>query len=241
MLGIIIQLIISWALLYFIQKKDLSALGLVPTKQRIDQFATGLLLPVFYYSILLFGLAYLGKNSFKLNPTFTLNDLGRSILYLLKSVAFENLIFTGALLYILIKRLGPNKAILISAIAFGIYHWFSWNLFGDPSAMAITFFTTGVVGYVWALAFYKTGSVYLPFALHFGIDFVNMVVFSTDKNFGRQLLVPTFDNNPSSPGTILSIIGIALYFIGFPLLTYFYIRSIQPADCSAHKVVVAND
>jgi len=228
MIGIIIQLIISWGLLYFIQKKDLSVLGLMPTRQRIDHFATGILLPVLYYTILFFGLAFLGNNPFKLNDAFTLNDLGRSILYLLRSVAFECLIFTGALLYILIKRVGTKKAVLLSAIAFGVYHWFSWNLFGNASAMAITFFTTGIAGYLWAMAFYKTGSVYLPFALHFGIDFVNMAIFSNDKNFGKQLLVPTFENNLSTPGIFVSTIGIALYFVGFPLVTWFYLMKIQP-------------
>lgn len=228
MLGIIIQLIISWILLHFIEKKDLSALGLIPTKERIDHFATGLLLPVFYYSILFFALAYLGKNPYKINPDFRLNNLGASVIYLTKSVLFENLIFTGALLYIFIKRLGPTKAILISAISFGIYHWFSWNLFGDPTAMAITFLTTGVAGYVWALAFYRTGSIYLPLALHFGIIFVNMVVFSNDKSFGKQLLFQTFDKNSATPGIFLSIVGMVLYFVGFPLLTYFYVKRIKP-------------
>jgi membrane protease YdiL (CAAX protease family) len=45
------------------------------------------------------------------------------------SVLYEELIFRGVVLYILIKRIGEVKAILISCIAFGIYHWFSYGLF----------------------------------------------------------------------------------------------------------------
>lgn len=150
--------------------------------------------------------------------------MGESAWYLFKSVTFETLIFEGALLYILIQRIGAAKAILVSGFAFGIYHWFSWNLFGQPAAMAIVFVTTGLAGWLWALAFRVTGSIYLPFALHYGVNFASSILFSKDKSIGVQMFDRHFEQDPYTPGVILSVLLIACYYIGFPLLTWLYLR-----------------
>jgi membrane protease YdiL (CAAX protease family) len=225
MLGIVVQLIVSWLLLYFFEKENLSVLGFAPTKQRLIDFAIGTALPVVYFSIVFLAISYFADNPYKLNPDYTSGKFFSSLLYILKSVVFENLIFTGALLYILIKRIGATRATIVSGVAFGIYHWFSWNLFGQPFPMAVVFLSTGVVGYLWALAFYNTGSVYLPFALHLGVNFVTMILFSKDKSLGMQLLINSFEKDPSVPGGVISLILALLYFLGFPLLSYFYIRT----------------
>ncbi|GAB3296161.1 CPBP family intramembrane glutamic endopeptidase [Hymenobacter humi] len=225
MAGILVQLLISWVLLRAFEKQDLSALGLAPTNARVKDFVIGLLMPVVYFTVLFSALSYLGHNPYHANPNYTSKEFFVGVWYLLKSVAFENLIFTGAILYILIKRLGTTKAALASAVAFGVYHWFSWNLFSQPTAMAVTFFTTGVAGFVWALAFAKTASVYLPFSLHFGVDFVFSILFSQDKSLGPQLLIKTYEADPTSPGTAVSILMMALYFLGFPVLTCLYLKT----------------
>jgi uncharacterized protein len=227
MAGILVQLLISWALLRLFEKQDLKALGFAPTRARMKDLTIGLLAPVIYFTLLFFALSYLGHNPYSANPNYTSKDFFAGVWYLFKSVAFENLIFTGAILYILIKRLGATKAALASAVAFGVYHWFSWNLFTQPAAMAVTFFTTGLAGFVWALAFAKTGSVYLPFSLHFGVDFVFSIIFSKDNNLGPQLLVKAYEVDPTSPGIAVSILMTALYFLGFPALIFLYLKTIK--------------
>ena len=91
---------------------------------------------------------------------------------------YEELIFRGVLLYILIKRLGVTKAILISAIAFGAYHWFSFNLLGSWLAMIYVFIITGIMGLILAYAYAKTLSMYIAIGFHLGWNFVNGFVFS---------------------------------------------------------------
>jgi uncharacterized protein len=118
---------------------------------------------------------------------------------------------------------------LLSAAAFGIYHWFSYNILGNPVQMTIIFLTTGVAGYIFAMAFQRTHSMYLPFGLHFGMDFAMMALFSSPNPKGVQLLLKSFPKDPVSPGSWISALVILLYFLGFPVLTYLGLRRI-PLD-----------
>jgi membrane protease YdiL (CAAX protease family) len=237
--GIIIQLIISWILLKIIEKQNLSALGLTPSRQHIKHIGIGLLIPLLFLSTFWIGGSFLVNNPFILNPDYTTRDFFSSTWYVLNSVLFEELIFRGAILYILMNRLGALRAIIISSVAFGIYHWFSFGLLGQPVSMLLVFVTTGLVGYVLALAFQKTRSMYLPIALHFGYNFTSMIILSTDKGIGSQLLIKTYEKDPISPGLFISISMMIVYFIGFPLLTYIYLRSLKPANSGITNSVTA--
>ncbi len=226
MVGILVELIISWLLLKFILNENLGALGFKPDRERGLEFIAGLLWPVLYVALFQFSVSWLVHNPYLLNYNYNFKALLNAAYYVFKSVAYEDLIFRGALLYILIKKVGPQKAVLISAVAFGIYHWFSWSAFGNPAQMAIVFLMTGAGGYVFALAFEKTRSMYLPFALHFAVDFANMVLFSQDKGMGKQLLIKTFQQDPVSPGSLISIIVLVINFIGFPLFTWLILKKV---------------
>jgi len=226
MIGLIVELLLSWMLLKLVEKKSLEAMGWKPNRQRIIQFTLGLLIPIAYVILLQWSLAFLTKNPYRVNPNYTVTDFFEAAAYVFRSVAYENLIFTGALLYILARRVGPQWAILISGVAFGIYHWFSWELWGQPGQMVIVFLMTGIAGYIWALAFIRTRSIYLPFALHYGIDFASMVLFSQDKSIGRQLLIHTFDKDPVAPGGVIALVMITIYYTGFPLVSWLYVRGL---------------
>ena len=68
------------------------------------------------------------------------------------------------------SKIGAKKAILISAIVFGVYHIFSYGMTGDK-IIPILYVTliTGFTGYVWAYTFYKTKSVMLALGFHLGL------------------------------------------------------------------------
>ncbi len=133
-------------------------------------------------SLLCLGVEFLEK--VLSSAEWTINDNMLSIELLqrfwwdFRSVLTEELLFRGALLYILIQRLGEKKAILISAIAFGIYHWFSFGIIGNLVPMIVVFLGTGLMGYVWGLAFAKTRSILLPLGLHLGWNFTLNSMFS---------------------------------------------------------------
>jgi membrane protease YdiL (CAAX protease family) len=111
---------------------------------------------------------YFGKEEWILNPNISSLLILSGVWWNIKSVLFEELIFRGVLLYILIKKAGPAIAIAISSIAFGIYHWFSMEIFGNIVQMILIFFVTGAMGLLLAYAFYKTSSILIPIAIHLG-------------------------------------------------------------------------
>ncbi|MBI1769998.1 MAG: CPBP family intramembrane metalloprotease [Bacteroidetes bacterium] len=227
MIGILIQLIISWLLLWLFEKKDLTALGIKPTKGRLFNFLFGFLTAAICFTIYCLTTTTLTNNHWTLNNDFTAKNFATSSWWTLNSVLFEELIFRGALLYILIQKIGINKACLISSIAFGIYHWFSYGVLGNPIQMIYVFFSTGIWGLMYALAFAKTKSLYLPIGLHLGWNLFNIVVFSQGP-LGQQLLIN--DNNGKLlnglPSLVLSLFQ--LFFL--PTIVYLYLRRYERAE-----------
>ena len=178
MIGHIVGLLLSWALLSLIEKRDLLALGFTPVRKRIFQLMLG-----FFFSATLCASvqlleSYMMHASWYLNPQITVSKIGEYLKRNVNSVLFEELIFRGALLFIAIKRLGQTKGIILSAVAFGIYHWFSFGVFGNIIPMIFVFLITGFMGYAWAYAFAKTKSMALPIGFHLGWNFTFNAIFS---------------------------------------------------------------
>ena len=188
MIGILIQLALSWLLVWIFDRSNLSVLGLAPTKERLQHFAI-FLFTAAAFSTSGFGLKmWIGEQRWQLNPEWTLQLIADGVWYNIKSVLYEELIFRGALFYILIKKLGATKAIWISSTAFGMYHWFSQGSLGEPNAMLLTFVVTGAMGLVLAYGYSKTQSLYVPIAIHFGWNVVQQVAFSNGP-IGKGLLI----------------------------------------------------
>jgi uncharacterized protein len=188
MIGILVQLALSWLLVWYFDSSNLSVLGLTPTRKRLSDFALFFFITAALCASGFFLKMFIAKQQWQLNSEFSWRLIAAGTWFNIKSVLFEELIFRGALFYILIKKLGATKAITISSVAFGIYHWFSHELFGNPNAMIIEFFVTGAMGLVLAYGYAKTWSLYIPVAIHFGWGMVQQVVFS-DGAIGQQLFV----------------------------------------------------
>jgi membrane protease YdiL (CAAX protease family) len=127
MLGLLVIIVISWLLLHFIEKKNIDALGLIPNVNRIGQFLIGFLIIAVIVLINIFIETLTLEVDWKLK-TINYTTIFSAFLYHLKSALTEDLVFRGAILYILIERLGAKWAILISALFFGVYHVFSYGM-----------------------------------------------------------------------------------------------------------------
>ncbi len=99
-----------------------------------------------------------------------------------------------------------NKGILISAIAFGIYHWFSYGVLGNVMAMILVFIGTGLMGYAWAWAFAKTKSIMLPFGLHLGWNFIYNTIFSKGP-LGELMLISQGGNELTDWASLLNFVS----------------------------------
>lgn len=188
MLGIAVQLALSWLFLWWFERTNLWPLGLMPSRTRLYHFLLFFLISAAFCASG-FGLKMLiAKQRWMLSPSATVLGFLEGARWTTVSVLFEELIFRGALLYILIRKLGATRAIWISATAFGIYHWFSHGTLGNPGAMFVTFVITGAMGLVQAYGFAKTGSMYIPSAIHLGWNLVQQNVFSSSP-IGNQLFV----------------------------------------------------
>jgi len=120
--GIIIQIIVSYLVLKYYGYTLTDALGLKPSRYRLWLFVPGLLFPIAFYCIFKFTVAWLVENPYRINPDYHIQDFIHSPAYLVRGVAFEELIFRGTLLYILMQKTGNRKAIILSSATFGIYH-----------------------------------------------------------------------------------------------------------------------
>src|SRR5574339_1312178 len=122
MIGTLVVLVISEILLWLVYKKHIGVLGLMPNLKRLKQFLLGFLITASCCVLYFLLIGVVENYKWRLNESITVKTILSSILWVLNSVLFEELIFRGALLYIAIRKVGTKKAILLSAIVFGIWH-----------------------------------------------------------------------------------------------------------------------
>ncbi len=213
MLGIIVQLAVSWLIIWLFEKGNLNVLGLLPTKQRLLGFCLFLLVTACCSCSDFLLKMYIAGQRWLLNPGLSAPLILEGIWWNVKSVLFEELIFRGVLLYILIRKWGMATGVIISAIGFGIYHWFSFEVVGKPVQMIIVFLTTGTMGLLYAYAYAKTRSLYIPAAIHLGWNLVQSVVFSQTV-IGKQVFIP------AEPALQVNVSYAAYYtMLFFPLVS----------------------
>ncbi|WP_411767593.1 CPBP family intramembrane glutamic endopeptidase [Winogradskyella sp. A3E31] len=230
MIGILVAIAISWLLLYLIEKKNILALGFLPISKRLKQFLIGFLITGILCVLAQLLEAYLKSSTWILNENMTVGTILKSFWWDVKSVLTEELIFRGALLYILIQKIGSKKSILISAIAFGIYHWFSYGVLGNVMAMILVFIGTGLMGYAWALAFLKTKSIMLPFGLHLGWNFIYNTIFSNGP-LGELLLISKGGNELTDWMSLLNFVS-GLVIV--PILVLIYVKYFVKDDTESN-------
>ncbi|HAK11710.1 MAG TPA: CPBP family intramembrane metalloprotease [Chitinophagaceae bacterium] len=151
-----------------------------------------------------------------MNPSFSLLLLANGIWWNIKSVLFEELIFRGALFYLLIQWLGAKKALWLSAAAFGVYHWFSYEILGQPIPMLVIFLLTATAGLVYGYAYLKTATLYAPIAMHFAWNFTNNFLFSGGQiGKGIFVLLPTDTVQVGYIAFVLvQYLPLVLFFVG---------------------------
>ena len=179
----------SWLLLRVIIKEPITVLGIVPNRQRVKECFVGIVFMAGIAVINFTWQAHFKEITYQINPDYGLVQLMGGSFWVLSAVILEELVFRGVFLYVLIRHVGIVKACLISAIIFGIYHWFSYGVFGSRMVLMVyVFLITGAGGWMFAFAFAKTKSLFAPTGLHLGWNLVTAIVFSSGP-IGDQWLL----------------------------------------------------
>ena len=213
-------LLFSWVTIKILEKRNIFTQWLQPANERTKEFSIGLSIAAIFCVLSKLAVSQLNGSGWRLSKSVSFDHVVFSFLYDLNSVLSEELLFRGVLLYLLIKYLTPGKGILISAISFGIYHWFSFGVLGNWLAMIVVFLVTGLMGYVFSTAYEKTKSIVLPTGIHLGWNWINNTVFSGGPN-GAQILEPT---------NVIQLEGMNFFFsfgfhITIALLLLIFVRS----------------
>lgn len=180
MLQLIGLLAISWILIWFFEKENIDVLGLMPTISRI-KYGAILFTATALCAASAFGLRmYFAKETYVISPSLSVSGVSLEVWRQFRSVMTEELICRGALLYILMKRTGTEKAILISSVLFAVFHWGNAGVWGNAMQMMTVFAFTFAMGLLLAYAFTKTQSLLIPFAIHFGWNLTQNYIFPDD-------------------------------------------------------------
>ncbi len=225
MFGLFVQLLLSWIMVWLFEKRNLSILGFKPSKKRLNNFflfffltaaccASGFLMKMFF-----------NNKVWEINPFLSATLVLEGIWWNLKSVLFEELVFRGVLLYILVNRIGMTKAVGISAVAFGIYHWFSFGIIGNPVGMAYTFVITGLMGLLLAYGYTRTLSLYIPVAIHLGWNFTQNFLFSQGP-IGDGILIPVGSSDFRTDSLPVYILVTFLPLLLAISLNYFLLKTV---------------
>lgn len=189
MIGLLVVFVFSWVLLRILALDLVTVLGLKPNRQHIKEGLVALLFMACIAFINFIGQAHFKEISYSVNPDYGIVQMLGGSFWVLKAVLLEELVFRGALLFLLIRYFGIVKACLSSAILFGVYHWFSYDVFGSRLVLMIyVFLITGCGGWMFAFAYAKTKSLFAPIGLHLGWNLVTAIVFSAGP-IGNQLLL----------------------------------------------------
>ena len=215
-----ILLAISWLLLR-LEGKRLDVLGFDAPWLRLRQFAFGFLAAGAVATMQQLGLSLATGVPWRFNPSV---DVLYGLRWNVNSVLYEELLFRGYLLYQAIRFLGLRRGVLLDAVAFGIYHWFSFGAFGNPVAMVFILLFTGAFGFMFAFSFAKTKGVAAPIGLHLGWNLISYLGFSAGP-LGRGLFVPANGAariQASGAMALLLDVGVPLALVGF---VCWYLRS----------------
>jgi membrane protease YdiL (CAAX protease family) len=150
----------------------------------------------------------------------------------------EELIFRAFMLNGLIK-LSKNKylAVIITAVFFGLAHA------SNPNATAISVISNGLGGVMYSIAFIESGSIWLPFGLHFAWNFFQGPILGfpvSGFNFGgivQQSFIAGKDIfTGGAYGPEGGLIGISFRFFVIIMLFLYYYLCIKKRDDSTQNI-----
>ena len=217
---VLIFIVLTWLSIFLLEKRNIFRSWLTPANQRLKEFMLGFILMGSLCLISQLFFSVINDISWSVSGEITITKFISATLADVNSVLIEELVFRGVLLYVLIRYTSERTGLIVSAAAFGIYHWFSYGVLGNVLGMTLVFINTGFMGYVFAKAYVKTQSIVLPVGLHLGWNWINGSIFSNGLN-GTILLVP--NQSVVMEGTFATISFI--WYLVIPIVVLLLIKT----------------
>ena len=190
-IALVIVLSIAKLSLYLLKQSGLpvDALGLKLSPETFFNMLSGVAIGVATVALLMAGL-YL-FNPFRLT-TGNLHGMAllRACYWYLPNNSIEELMFRGFLLVVLIRLFDWQRAALIMALPFGLFHlpYLGFTMAGLKMVL-----TTTVLSFVFSYAFILTRSLFTAIAVHVSMNILNHALLGLDGT-GHAAYVPVFTN-----------------------------------------------
>ncbi len=164
-----------------------------------------------------------------IDTALLIKAFSRSVMTVFIYALFEEILFHGYLLQMLIEGTGRITAILVLSILFGILHYL------NPNGSLLGAINTGLAGAALAVAYVRTRSLLFPIAMHFSWN------FTLGFLFGFPVSGIGFDNTPLiarvsgvlvlSGGSFGPEASIVSTVVLSALIVFFILfRNLQPSD-----------
>jgi membrane protease YdiL (CAAX protease family) len=209
-------------LTFFLYKREgssLTVLGLVPGRHTLVYLPLGLLLgAALIFAALLVQLISLDAR-LSFNKEASYGAVVGGLFIVLHGVLNEELIFRGYCFKHTVDRAGFLKANLLFGLLFMIWHWISWNAWGDWMVM-LGSVTTAIGHLLFATALISSRTLYFAIGLHLGINWAqrNLIgVQTTGEPAESKLILVAVKEQEIS--TLQSAVNFGLPVLLFLLLT----------------------
>jgi len=173
----IVLLIFTWWL-YKRQGKTLRELGLNFTSSNLKLLPIGLLIGILFSTSLLLLQAWNNGLSIHFNKHADWLLVFAGLFVFLQGVLNEELIFRGYCFKTTVEKVGVTKANILFAFVFVVWHWISFNAWGNI-AMMLGLFTTAFGHWMFSTSLLKSGTLYLPIGIHLGNNWAGKHLYAT--------------------------------------------------------------
>jgi hypothetical protein len=200
-------------------------IGLPWDRSALSQALVGLAIGGVLITVAVASVGAIGQLSFSVS--FSTNALVHEalvVVLLVGGAMYEELMFRGYPFQRLVEAIGSWGAILVLSAIFGAIH------LGNPNAGGVLswgFFNTIFVGALFAYAYLRTKTLWLPFGMHFGWNFFLGVVYGLPVSGIRDfsVLVRTTARGPKlltggAYGIEASLTGAVVILLGFLLVAW---------------------
>lgn len=208
--SLLVTVLSIWIIVHFVERRPLASLGLSLGWPTIRHLLIGFLVGIVIQDSTIYAILYSRFGLLPKWPFFApIPDLSRFVTVawdLLLVAVYEELYFRGYLLQVLLEGVSTVPAVLLISIVFGLGHYYET---GWASVLG-----AGLAGVLYAIAYLKTRSLWLPIGIHFGFD--SAIMYLGVQATGNMQIDPNVISF-SNPISILGEIVVILLFLLLPL------------------------